>query len=517
MTDFDVAIVGAGHNGLTCAAYLARAGLRVCVVERMTVPGGASASREVVPGYQFDVGGSTVMDITPMRAELDLQAYGYELIDLDPQFFAPFPGGEHLLIWRDVGRTCDSIAAFSPADADRYARFCRAWTPFIEGLVEALAGPPSLGAIAWHVGVRALLRDLAAVLRPRALLGSYADVLERSFHHRGLQAAIGWMAAQSGAAPDQRASGMFAAWHAFYHRFGLKRPRGGAGSLARALIRLIEAHGGRVLTGAPVRRIRVHAGRVEALELADGASLGVRAVVSAAHIVETLTLLGDDAPPALRRASARMQLGEGLGLALRCALRELPDYLACPGVGPQHGAVQLICPDLSLLRDGHADLRAGRPARQPAIAAMTFSALDDTLAPKDRHVLSIWAQYYPYQLADGRSWRARGPEVADHLLATLARYAPNVPGAVLARQLQTPLDLEEELGLRRGNITHLAMSPGQTFFLRPARGFGGYRCPPIRGLYLSGASTHPGGGITGASGRLAARVVLRDWGTARTG
>jgi phytoene dehydrogenase-like protein len=290
----------------------------------------------------------------------------------------------------------------------------------------------------------------------------------------------------------------------------MRRPRGGSGALAQALARMIEAHGGAVLTGAPVRQIVVRAGRAVGVETTTGAALTARKVVSGAHIVTTVKLLGEAAPAALQRRVSQLNLGNGSGLMLRCVLKELPNYAALPGgPGPQHSALQYICPDLPYLERAYGDQLKGRPSAEPALTAMTFSAADPSLAPPGQHVLSLWGQYYPYALASGEDWEAVGPRVADNMLATLARYAPNVQSAVTHRLIETPAYLEQTLGLWRGNIMHLEMSLDQLFMFRPLPGLSQYR-GPVRDLYLTGASTHPGGGIMGASGRNAAGVVLRD-------
>ncbi len=516
MPDFDAVFVGAGHNALVCAAYLARAGNRVCLVERRPIVGGAVVTEEIVPGFRFDLGGSAHILIhhTPIVADLDLERYGLEYIEVDPLFFAPFPDGSHLTFWKDLDRTVDSIATVSPEDADRYRAFVLQWRPLARAMVETFLAPPT----AWNVGRslglrsglgRGNLEGLADILR------GYGSFLRNTFRSEQVRSAIGWMAAQSGPPPTEPFSAPFALWHPMYHESGVRRPRGGSGMLTQALARMIEAHGGVVRTGSPVRRILVERGRAVGVETADGERVTARIVVSGAHVHTTLALLGEalpDGPP--RRLLERARVGNGFGMMVRYAMNELPDYACLPsapdgGAGPQHHALQFICPSLDYLDRAYADYLAGRPAREPAMIAMTFSAVDPTLAPAGKHTLFLWGQYYPFELADGASWDEIGDVEADRLLATLAAYAPNVTGAVIERLVQTPRYLERTLGLLRGNVMHLEMSVNQMFMFRPAPGAAGYR-GPVSGLYLTGASTHPGGGIMGAAGRNAATVILRD-------
>ncbi len=521
MADYDALVIGAGHNALVCAGYLARAGYRVAVLERRGIVGGAVVTEEHVPGFRFDLGGSAhiLINHTPVVADLKLTDYGLEYIDVDPLFFAPFPDGGHITIWRDVDRTCESIAAVSPVDAEAYRRFIDDWMPLARGMVEAFNSPPTLPNLVRHIGMRTA-GGAGWQTSLRDILGGYGPFLRRTFQSSRVQALVGWMAAQSGPPPTEPLSAPFALWHPMYHVSGVRRPRGGSGVLTQALARMIEAHGGAVFLNTPVSRILTERGRAAGVETAGGERLTAKVIVSGTHIVTTMHMLDDGAVSATDRGLvARARIGNGFGMVVRYAMRELPDYAALPSLpdgspGPQHRALQFICPDLDYLDRAYADYLTGRPSREPALIAMTFSAVDPTLAPPGQHTLFLWGQYYPYRLASGESWDDIGQREADRMLAKLAEYAPNVQGAVLGQLVETPLFLERTLGLLQGNVMHLEMSVDQMFMLRPAMTMGVYR-GPVRGLYLTGASTHPGGGIMGAAGRNAARVILRDLGRRR--
>jgi phytoene dehydrogenase-like protein len=522
MADCDILVVGAGHNALVCAGYLAKAGYKVIVLERRHKAGGAVVTEEIVPGFRFDLGGSAHILIhhTPIVRDLDLAQYGLDYLDLDPLFFAPFPDGSHVTVWKDVERTCESIAAFSPKDADQYRRFIQRWKPVSEGMVGAfLNAPTPLNLTRYLVFGQGMNPKGAENLRDIAR--SYGQVLRESFDNPQLPALIGWMAAQSGPPPTEMLSAPFALWHPMYHVSGMKRPRGGSGMLTQALARMIEAHGGRVITSAPVTQLLTERGRVIGAHTAGGETYTAgRAVVSGAHIATTIALLGDAAPAAMRDAVSKARIGNGFGMILRCAVTELPDYTASPtatsprapgyDAAGQHIAMQFMCPSLDYLDRAYGDFLAGRPSTEPAIIAMTWSAADPSLAPQGQHVLFLWAQYFPYELVSGESWDAIAEREAERILSVLTRYAPNMTrDKIIGWLIETPLYLERELGLHRGNVMHLEMSVDQMFLLRPSIGFSQYRAP-VPGLYLTGASTHPGGGIMGAAGRNAAAAVLHD-------
>jgi phytoene dehydrogenase-like protein len=521
MPDCDVLMIGAGHNALICAGYLAKAGYRVTVLERRHVVGGAVVTEEIVPGFRFDLGGSAhiLINHTPIVAELELTRHGLEYIDLDPLFWAPYPDGSQITIWRDVDRTCESIAAVSPRDAELYRAFIDEWQPVAASMVEMFLSAPTPWNVARIIGYRTW-RQGRLIERLTDILRGYGQVLRQHFVDPRVQGLIGWMAAQSGPPPGEPLSAPFALWHPMYHVSGMRRPRGGSGMLTQTLARMIEAHGGTILTGRPVQRILTEDGRAVGAETEHGERITGRVVVSGAHIHTTLRML-DEAhiPGRARRLLERSRIGNGFGMMLRCAMDELPNYTVQPTSGgpdpdPHHVAMQFICPDLAYLERAYGDYVSGRPSRDPALIAMTWSAVDPSLAPPGKHVMFVWGQYYPYEMAGGENWDDVAAREADRMLEVVAHYAPNVTSAVIERLIETPLYLERTLGLLRGNVMHLEMSVDQMFMLRPALTMSNYR-GPLPGLYLTGASTHPGGGIMGAAGRNAAKVLLHDLSRAR--
>jgi phytoene dehydrogenase-like protein len=530
--ELDVAVVGAGHNALVAAAYLARAGKRVAVFERAARAGGAVQTRDdVFAGYRIDVGSSAhiLIHLTPILEELELARYGLHYLDCDPWAWYPLEDGRALEFWRSIDRTCESIAAVSPRDAAAYRRFCDTWRPLSEAVLEVFLGPPQAGRMAWKL---ARSGGLPGGRRTglHTVLGSARALLEATFEHPAVRAAMEWLAAQSGSPPTELGTAPLAGWQPLYHRSGVQRAVGGSGALADALVACIRDHGGEVHTAAPVRRIVVENGCAVGVEVGAGAEPGAalgaparpalkpefvpaRAVLAGCHVATTFGRLLADAPEAasLRRRVARARVGNGFGMILRCTTSELPRYAGAPGdgsAGAMHRGLQLLCPPEPYLDHTYADYLRDEPAREPAVVAMTWTAVDPSLAPAGKHLLFAWAQYHPYALAGGASWGHIREHEAERILAAVSRFAPNVPGCVERMHIQTPVDLERELGLLSGNVMHLEMGLDQMFCFRPTPELCGY-ATPLPGLFLTGASTHPGGGVFGASGRNAAKVVLK--------
>ena len=504
---YDAIVIGAGHNGLVCACYLAKAGHKVLVLERRGMVGGAVCTEEIWPGYKIDVGSSVHLMIhrTPIVADLELEKYGLEYIEMDPWAAFPLPDGRAICFHRDLGKTCQSIAQISPRDAAAYEDFIKRWSPVTRGVFEAFQKPPTMANFGRHViFAKSPGRSTADALR--MIVSGYGRLIKETFETTEMRAAMGWLAAQSGPAPTEPGTGPFASWYTAVHETGAKRAKGGSGMLTVALRRAFEAMGGTVLTDAPAERIIMERGKAVGVT-ANGQSYHAKTVVAACHVLTTFRKLlsPEDLPGDLGRRLDALNVGNGFGMTVRCAASELPDY---GGGQPNivHQGMQLLCPTPEYLLDAYADYVGGYPSKKPAVLAMTFTALDGSLAPPGKHIVQLWAQYFPYVRRDGRSWDDTREEVADSICEVLYEHAPNMRGAIEKRFIQTPLDLERTLGLLNGNVMHLEMSLDQMFAFRPLPELAEYKTP-IPGLFLTAASTHPGGGVFGASGLSAAKVV----------
>jgi phytoene dehydrogenase-like protein len=524
-TVYDDVVVGAGHNGLICACYLAQAGRRVLVLERRHIVGGAVCTEEIVPGYRFDVGSSAhiMFRSTPIMAELNLAAHGLEYVEMDPWGFYPLPGTDQSIsFYRDLEKTCASIAQVSPRDGEAYRKFIEHFAELNEGIFETFLKPPSPGTIFGTIFKRNLFKGRSRKLwssldTTRQLMTSYGRLIEETFESEAVRTALFWLAAQSGPPPDEIATGDLVGWTAMIHRHGAWRAKGGSGALTQALARCLQALGGEIVTEAPVTGIGAAAGQGRArFEVRTPvAGYATRNVIAACHVQTTFLQLLDPAlcPPELRHRVSHLRVGNGFGMIVRHAVSELPRYAGQPvdarGVSPCHSSLQLLCPSRAHLRSAYLDYLRGTPPANPAVLAMTFSALDPTLAPPGKHVLFTWAQYHPYELSNGENWDDIAAREADKIYEAMCAYAPNMRGALIDRYIQTPLEIERKLALPRANVMHLEMSLDQMFFFRPLPELSTYKTH-LPGLYLTGASTHPGGGVFGASGRNAAQVILRD-------
>ncbi|MDQ2786968.1 MAG: NAD(P)/FAD-dependent oxidoreductase [Chloroflexota bacterium] len=516
-----IILIGAGHNSLVTAAYLARAGYPVRVLERRPTVGGAVHTQELWPGYQVDTCSSfhVLIHLTGIIEELGLARYGLRYQDADPFAFAPFPDGTTLRFYKNVDRTCAAIARISPRDAETYRAFVGLWSRFNEAVFGAFTAPPApqymFPAILKRVG-----RDLPKQLRLgtsdtllQTVLKPYGALLDELFESEYVRAPLAWLAAQSGPGPDDIGGGAFLTAHTIYHTVGLTRPVGGSGMLSEALAASVRDHGGEIVTDAPVRRILVHDGRVRGVELATGERIDASIVVSGAHIQTTMLdlIASDDLPPALRRRVATLRIANGMGMTIRCATETLPRYPDAPD--DVHNGMQLICPSVEYLRRARNEAASGLPPTAPALVVMTPTATDRTLAPPSKHITVIWAQYHPFDLAPGAgTWATIREREGRKLLTTLEPYAPGITDAVTETYLKSPLDLQEENGLIRGHLMHLDMALDQLFMFRPLPELANYRTP-IAGLYLTGASMHPGGGVSGAPGKNTATIMLHDLAT----
>ena len=508
----DVVVVGAGHNALVAACYLARAGLAVQVVERREVVGGAVSTVERFPGYRMDVGSSAHIMVrhTGIVEDLDLPAVGLDYQDLAPWGFAPF-GDEAITFSVDLDTTCASIERLCGGrDASAYRDFVVDWSARNARVFEAFQSPPTparLGRSLWSLGRGTGLDGLEL---SRQFLTSGDSLLDERFDDERLKTALAWMGAQSGPPTHETATADLVGWNTMMHRLPPGHPKGGSGMLSVALARRFEASGGVLRLGDGCRRIIADGGGVRGVETESGERIAAATVVAGCHLLTTVDLLGAQGAPAgfADRVRRTVRVGNGIGMVVRLATSALPRYPGATGDSAWR-ALHLLAPSRAFLRDAYADYLTGIPPRRPAALAMTFSAFDDTLAPPGKHNVTVWGQWHPYELSNGEDWDAIREREGAKLVAAVDAAAHGFAGAVEQMHVQTPLDLERELGLRRGNVMHVEMGLDQMFSWRPLPELSGYRTP-VDGLYLTGASTHPGGGVFGASGRSAARTALGD-------
>jgi phytoene dehydrogenase-like protein len=511
-----VVVVGAGHNGLVAACYLARAGLDVEVVERDTVAGGAVSTVERFPGYQMDRGSSAHIMVrhTGIVEELELERCGLHYQDLDPWGWSPSGPPEEqqaITFFVDLDRTCASIeAVVGPRDAEAYRSFVLDWSARNVRVFEAFQGAPTmahLGRTLWGVGKSTGLGGLEL---SRQFLTSADSLLDEHFADERLKTPLAWMGAQSGPPTHEVATADLVGWNTVMHLRPPGHPQGGSGMLSVALQRRLESYGGRVRLGDGARQIVVgDDGRVRGVVTDSGDRVEAGTVVAGCHVLTTVELLGDGLPADVAERSRRtVRTGNGIGMVVRLGTTDLPRYPSA--TDDTYRAMQLLAPSRQSLRRAHGEFVAGLPPTEPAVLGMTFSAFDDTIAPPGRHNVTVWGQWHPYALSNGEDWDAIREREGTKLVEAVDRWAPGFSSTVEHMHVQTPLDLERELGLRDGQVMHVEMAFDQMFMWRPTPELAGYRVPGVGGLYLCGASTHPGGGVFGASGRSAARTALDD-------
>jgi phytoene dehydrogenase-like protein len=508
----DAVVVGAGHNGLVTACYLAQAGLDVTVVERRDTVGGAVSTVERFPGYHMDVGSSAHIMIrhTGIVEDLKLSEVGLEYQDLDPWGYAPFDD-EAIAFHVDLDDTCASIARVcGERDAVAYHGFARDWGERNRRIFEAFQAPPTAGNLGRHMAGLGRGAGIGGLELTRQFLTTGDQLLDEYFDDERLKTALAWMGAQAGPPTHEVATADLVAWNTVMHHRAPGHPKGGSGMLSVALAERLQRLGGTLHLGDGAARILVRDHQVHGVETDGGNVITAPTVVGACHVLTTFGLVGDAQLPAgfaeqFRRTA---RVGNGIGMAVRLACDNLPSYPAKMD-GDEHRGLQLLAPSRRHLRRAHGEFNAGLPPTEPAALAMTFSAFDDTIAPIGKHNVTVWGQWHPYELSNGENWDDIREREGAKLVEAVDRVAPGFSVGVEHMYTQTPLDLERELGLLRGNVMHLEMGLDQMFAWRPSPELADYRTP-VKGLYLTGASTHPGGGVFGASGRSTARVVLGD-------
>jgi phytoene dehydrogenase-like protein len=529
---FDAVIIGGGHNGLVCAAYLAAAGQDVCVLERRAVLGGAAVTEEFLPGFRNSTASYTVSLLNPkVIRDLNLAAHGLEIIPRPLSNFLPLPeadGGGYLKVGGGLAATAAEVARFSARDAERLPAYY-AMLDRVAGVLRdlLLATPPNVGGgihallDAWKVGRRFRALDLAGQRDVLDLFTKSAgDLLDTWFESAPIKAAFGFDAVVGNfASPYTPGSAYVLLHHVFGEVNGLRgqwgHARGGMGAITAAMARECAARNVTLRTGAAVARVVVKGGRATGVELEDGAVVEAKRVV--ANVNPKLLFERLVAPEHLdadfRARINAYRCGSGT-FRMNVALSELPDFAALPGKVPgvHHASGIILAPSLAYMERAYFDARTTGWSKAPIVEVLIPSVVDDSLAPPGRHVASLFCQHVHPDLpgvAAGRTWDDAREEVADLMIDTVNRAAPNFRASVLGRRALSPLDLEREFGLTGGDIFHGALTLDQLFSARPILGHGDYRSP-VPGLYLCGSGTHPGGGVTGVPGHNAAREILKD-------
>jgi phytoene dehydrogenase-like protein len=527
-TRWDVIVVGAGHNGLTAGAMLARAGLSTLVLERRDVAGGCCVTEEIAPGCRASTTSYIASMLRPeVIRELSLGQHGLRMIPCEPALQVALDDGEVLAAWGDTERTAAEIKRFSAADARAFVAAdaeLKALAARLQPLFMQL--PPDTRATGLR-GYRELLRlgrSLRGVRGPeldgltRMLTGSLGQFVDARFESRQARALVlaNNLYGKHGG-PYQPGTLLGLAFHlltggeqAEQGFFG--HVMGGMGAITDAIASAGRAAGMQIATGSPVARILIRGGRAAGVALEDGTELTAGTVLSGADPKRTfLGFLGkEDLPEDFRAAVAGIKMDGPCG-KVNLVLDAEPRVLGMPAdAGPGRRALFTLPPGLAVADACYDRAKRGElaDADQLFIDCVVASNVDDSLAPPGRHVMTCFVQYLPYRLAEG-TWDGLRDELGDRVLARIGRFAPNVPASVVARQVLTPLDLEREYGLTEGNIFHGDISPDQLFHMRPVPGWARY-ATPVAGLYLCGAGAHPGGGVTGAPGYNAARRVVAD-------
>jgi phytoene dehydrogenase-like protein len=532
----DALIIGGGHNGLVCAAYLAAAGLKVTVLEQRSVVGGAAVTEEFHPGFRNSVAAYTVSLLNPkVIRDLELPKYGLRVVERKLSNFLPTEDGRYLIVGE--GRTAAEVAKFSAKDAarlDEYGERLGAVADVLRDLV--LETPPNAIEGSWRMALPELLRAAQVGGRIRKLdmnmrrelltlfATSAGEYLDGWFESDPIKAAYGFDGIVGNyASPYTPGSAYVLLHHVFGEVNGKKgawgHAIGGMGAITQAMAKSAQARGAVIRVSTPVREVIVERDRAVGVITETGETIRAAAVISNLNpkLLYQKLIAAEALPGEFRDRINRWRCGSGT-FRMNVALRELPDFTCLPGkaAADHHTAGIIIAPTLTYMEQAYFDARSTGWSRKPIVEVVIPSTLDDSLAPSGQHVASLFCQHVAPQLPNGESWDAHRETVADLMIETVNQYAPNFKAAVLGRQIKSPLDLERTFGLVGGDIFHGALTLDQMFSARPMLGYGNYR-GPLQGLYMCGAGTHPGGGVTGAPGHNAAREIISDFRRGRPG
>ncbi|MEH1936259.1 MAG: beta-carotene ketolase CrtO [Nostoc sp.] len=537
MQEYDVVLIGAGHNGLVCAAYLLKAGYSVLLLEKRSVPGGAATTEECLPkeapGFKFNLCAidHEFIHLGPVVEELELEKYGLHYLECDPVVFCPHPDGKYFLGHKSVEKTCAEIARYSERDAKKYAEFVDFWQRSLGAMIPMFNAPPkSIIDILGNYDITKL-KDLFSVIGSpnktldfiRTMLTSAEDLLNEWFDEEFLKAPLARLASELGAPPSQKTLAIGAIMMAMRHNPGMARPRGGTGALVQALVNLVTSKGGVILTDQHVEKVLIDDGKAVGVRVAGNkeyrAKHGVISNIDAKRLFLQMTDKSDvDAadPNLWERLERRIVNNNETILKIDLALDE-------PLRFPYHahkdeylvGSI-LIADSVAHVEQAHSKCTLGEiPDADPSMYVVMPSYLDPTLAPPGKH--TVWIEYFaPYQIAGAEGTGLKGTgwtdelknKVADKVIDKLADYAPNVKNATIARRVESPAELGERLGAYKGNYYHIDMTLDQMVFFRPLPEIANYKTP-IDNLFLTGAGTHPGGSISGMPGRNCARAFLQ--------
>jgi phytoene dehydrogenase-like protein len=521
----DVAIIGAGHNGLVCAAYLARAGLSVALYERRPVFGGTAVTEEFHPGFRNSTASYTVSLLHPqVIRDLRLAEHGLRIVERPLLNYVAEAPQRGLRIGPASADTQRALAERSPRDAARYGAYhaqLNAGVALLKDLL--LATPPTdlkrygdlWSALSVGRRFRALPLETQRVVH-ELFTRSAGDFLDGWFEDPGIKAAYGFDSIVGNYASPYTPGSAYVLLH---HAFGEVNGKpgiwghaiGGMGAITQAMAREAMAHGARIEVDQPVERVLVEKGRACGLALANGQVVRARRIVANVNprFLYLNLLAAEDVDPAVRERLQRYRCGSA-SFRMNVALSELPQF---DGSGPAgsdiHRSGILIAPTLEYMDRAHADARLTGMSREPVIEMLIPSTLDDSLAPAGMHVASLFCQHFAPTLPAGRSWESNRQIAADLIIDTINRHAPNFRRSIVGILALSPFDLEQRFGLPAGDIFHGALGLDQLWAARPLLGFGDYRSS-VKGLYLCGAGAHPGGGVTGLPGRNCAAVMLRD-------
>ena len=530
---FDVVVVGAGHNGLTCAAYLAAAGMSVCIVERRDVVGGAAVTEKFHPGFRNSTASYTVSLLAPQVIEdLRLHSHGLTIVKRPLANFLPLPGDRYLKVGGGLAATQAEVARFSPKDAERLPDYYTMLSRVADVLRELLhVTPPNVsadrgGRIAFAIDAWKTVQPFRALdsAGQRDVLDlftkSAGDILDRWFECEPLKAAFGFDAVVGNFQSPYTPGSAYVLLHHVFGEVNGERGQwghalGGMGAITQAMARECAVRGVTIRTSCPVRSIDVESGRTTGVTLESGETIAASRVVANVNpkLLFQRLVAAEHVDADFRARIDGYRCGSGT-FRMNVALSELPDFSCLPGrvAAPHHGSGIIIAPSLGYMEHAYFDAKSGGWSNAPIIEMLIPSIVDDSLAPAGMHVASLFCQHANPRIEDvrpGTTWDDHRDQVADLMIATVDQVAPNFARSVVGRRVLSPLDLEREFGLVGGDIFHGALALDQLFSARPVLGNADYRMP-IANLYLCGSGAHPGGGVTGIPGRNAAREIIKD-------